>query len=78
VEGKTITESFPTPAALHKAQQEVAEFHRLQKLSADLVAINQEICKLRPVEEQPAGWTPQEKKRRLRSIKKSRGRSTPG
>ena len=78
VDGKTLTESFPTPAALRKAQREVAEFHRLQQLSTELVAVNQQICGLRPVEEQPAGWTPQEKKRLLRSIKRSRGRSTPG
>jgi len=37
VSGKTVTESFPNPTALRKAQQEVAEFHRFQKLSQDLV-----------------------------------------
>src|ERR1022692_3107249 len=41
VAGKTVTESFPNPAALRKAQQEVAEFHRLQKLNDDLVGINE-------------------------------------
>src|SRR5688572_14983024 len=35
VEGKTVTETFPSPAALDKAQQEVAEFHRFQKLSEE-------------------------------------------
>lgn len=30
VAGKTVTESFPTPSALRKAQREVTEFHRLQ------------------------------------------------
>ena len=78
LDGKTVTESFPSPAALRKAQREVAEFHRLQQLSTELVAVNQQICGLRPVEEHPQGWTPQEKKRLLRSIKRSRGRSTPG
>ena len=78
VDGKTVTESFPTPAALSKAQREVAEFHRLQELSTQLVAVNQQICGLRPLEEQPQSWTPQEKKRLLRSIKRSHGRSTPG
>src|SRR5437899_10286705 len=76
VDGKTLTESFPTPAALRKAQREVAEFHRLQQLSTELVAVNQQICGLRPVEEHPQGWTPQEKKRRLRSTRRSRGRLT--
>jgi hypothetical protein len=39
VAGKTVTETFPNPAALRKAQQEVAEFHRFQKLSEDLVNV---------------------------------------
>ena len=30
VAGKTVTESFPNPAALRKAQKEVAEFRRFQ------------------------------------------------
>src|SRR6266700_7743047 len=37
VAGKTVTETFPSPAALRKAQQEVAEFHRFQKLSQELI-----------------------------------------
>src|SRR5713101_3451460 len=74
VAGKTVTETFPNPAALRKAQQEVSEFHRLQQLSDDLVSLNQEICELRPVEQQRGGWTDQEKKRLLRSIKKLRGK----
>lgn len=74
VAGKSVTESFPNPAALRKAQQEVAEFHRFQKLGEDLVGINEKICALRPVEQQPGGWTGQEKKRLLHSIRKSRGR----
>src|SRR5258707_4765175 len=74
VAGKTVTETFPNPAALRKAQQEVSEFHRLQRLSDDLVGLNQEICELRPVEQQRGGWTEQEKKRLLRSIKRLRGK----
>ena len=77
VKGKTVNESFPSPAALRKAQQEVAEFHRLQQLTDELIALNQKICELRPVEPEP-GWTAQEKKRLLHSIKRSRGKSTPG
>jgi hypothetical protein len=72
--GKTVTESFPNPAALRKAQQEVAEFHRFQKLSQDLVALNERICRLRPVETQRGGWTEQEKKRRLQSIRRWGGK----
>src|SRR5438067_13441758 len=73
VAGKSVTESFPSPAALRKAQQEVAEFHRFQKLGEDLVSVNEKICALRPLETQKGGWTDQEKKRLLQSIRKSRG-----
>jgi hypothetical protein len=74
VAGKSTTETFPNPAALRKAQQEVAEFHRLQKLSEDLVSVNEKICALRPMERERGGWTDQEKKRLLRSIWKSRAK----
>lgn len=74
VNGKTVNESFATPAALRKAQQEVAEFQRWQQFGQQLVAINQKICALRPVEGKDSGWTPQEKKRLLRFIKKLCGR----
>ena len=74
VAGKTVTETFPNPAALRKAQQEVAEFHRLQKLSDELVRVNEKICELRPVQPQRGGWTDQEKKRLLQSIRRLRGR----
>jgi hypothetical protein len=70
VAGKTVTETFPNPTALRKAQQEVAEFHRFQKLREDLVSVNQKICQLRPVERQRGGWTEQEKKRLLQSIRR--------
>ena len=70
VAGKTVTETFPNPTALRKAQQEVTEFHRFQKLSQDLVALNEKICRLRPVEQQRGGWTEQEKKTLLRSVRK--------
>jgi len=69
--GKTVTESFSSPTALRKAQREIQEFHRFQNLSAELVAVNEKICRLRPVEEEQQGWTAQEKKRLLRFIKRS-------
>jgi len=74
VAGKSVTESFPNPAALRKAQQEVAEFHRFQKLGENLVGVNEKICALRPVEVHQGGWTPQEKKRLLQSIRRLRGK----
>ena len=72
VNGKSVAESFASPASFHKAQREVAEFHHMQSLSAELIALNEQICRLRPVEPDSTGWTAQEKKRVLQSIKKSR------
>jgi hypothetical protein len=72
VAGKTVTESFPNPAALRQAQKEVAEFRRFQKLSAELVTLNERICARRPVEQARGGWSEQEKKRRLQSIRRWR------
>ena len=78
IAGKTTTESFPNPAALRKAQQGVAEFRRFQELSEKLVAVNERICALRPVERQRGGWTAQEKKRLLSFLRRRHGKSIPG
>jgi hypothetical protein len=69
-QGKTISKALPTPAAVRKAEQEITEFRRFQELSRTLVEINEKICRLRPVEEEPP--SEQEKKRRQRSARKSR------
>jgi hypothetical protein len=37
VNGKTVSESFASPAALRKAQQEVETFHRFRQLSQELL-----------------------------------------
>jgi hypothetical protein len=74
VNGKSVAESFASPAAFRKAQREVAEFHRLQSLNAELVAVNEQICSLRPVEPDATGWTAQEKKRVLQSIERLRAK----
>ena len=71
VDGKTKTETFASPAALRKAQQEVAEFHRFQKLCGEVVEVSEEICALRPVEDV---LTPQEKKLPKRSMPRSRAK----
>jgi len=68
VAGKTVTETFGSPAALNKAQQEVAEFHRFQSLCAEVVEVSEKICALRPVENI---LTPQKKKRPKRSSRRS-------
>jgi hypothetical protein len=72
LQGKTRTESLPTPAARHKAEREVAEFRKFQQLRHALVEINAAICRLRPVEEEPE--TEQEKKRRKPSDRRSRAK----
>jgi hypothetical protein len=73
VQGKTVSETFSSPAALHKAQREVTEFHKFQALSESLVEVNEKICQLRPVEGEEALSEP-EKKRPKRSARRSRAR----
>jgi hypothetical protein len=72
VKGKTVAETLSSPAALRKAQREVAEFRKFQQLSAQLVAVNEAICPQRPVEEEEGSLSAAEKKRRMRFIMKSR------
>jgi len=72
VEGQTVSESLPTPAAIRKAEQEVAEFRKFQKLSQEFVETHTEICRLRPAAEEPQSG---QKKNRLKpSSKRSRAR----
>jgi hypothetical protein len=71
VQGKTVTESFPTPAAQRKAEREIAAFRQFQELIRTLLETNETICRVRPVEDT---LTPQEKKRRKRSVRKSNGK----
>ena len=71
VNGKTVTETFATPAALRKAEREVAEYHRFRDLGQDLLEVNEKICQSRPVEDT---LTPEEKKRRRRSTPRSRAK----
>jgi len=71
VSGKSVSETFASPAGLRKAQREVEAFHRFRELSGELLDINERICRARPVEDT---LTPREKKRRKRSGRKSNGR----
>src|ERR1700751_2497903 len=66
LEGKTITETFASPAELGKAQQEVANFHHFQDLCHKLIAINERICHLRPLED---GEIAGQKGRKASSVK---------
>ena len=68
VNGKTITEMFSSPASLAKARREVAECQRFWELGEQLLAVNAEICALRPVAE--AAPSAEEKKRPKQSGKK--------
>ena len=61
VHGKSVAETLSSPTAFRKAQGEVSEFHRFQELSAELVTINEKICRLRPLEQEPGGWTAEKK-----------------
>lgn len=71
VDGKTVSESFSSATELRKAQREVETFHYFRQLSQDLLEINERICRARPVEDT---LTPEEKKRRRRSVKRSRAK----
>ena len=72
-QGKTISEALPTPAAVRKAEQEIAAFRKFQELTRSFVEINEKICRLRPVEET---LTPEEKKTLERSSKRFRAKSS--
>jgi hypothetical protein len=72
VKGKTVTESLPHPAAIKKVQREIDEFRKFEQLTREFVDINAQICHLRPGTESVE--TPQEKKRRKPSKKKSPGK----
>jgi hypothetical protein len=75
VKGKSVAESLATPTAFRQAADQVSEFHRFQDLIAELTAINEQICRLRPVAPDQTGWTEGEKKRLLPFIKRSHGKS---
>lgn len=71
VQGKSVTESFPSPAAQRKVEREIAGFRQYQELSRTLIETNEKICRVRPVEDT---LSPQEKKRRRPSGRKSNGK----
>lgn len=71
VKGKTVSESFTSPAELRKAQREVEAFHQFRQLSRELLEVNEKICRARPVEE---SLTEVEKKRPTRSSRRRRGK----
>ncbi len=72
LDGKTISESLPTPAAIRKAEREVAEFRKFQELSREFVETNTALCRLRPAADE--AQTDQEKKQRKRSGRRLRAK----
>ena len=68
VQGKTISEALPTPAAVRKAESEVAEFRKFEQIRREFVELNTRICQLRPVEDTLSA---EEKKRPKRSSSRS-------
>jgi Family of unknown function (DUF6788) len=67
--GKSVSETFSSPVELRKAQREVGAFHRFRLLSQELLEVNEKICRARPVADT---LSPEEKKRRKPSSRKSR------
>ncbi len=72
LKGKTFTETPSDPAAVRKAEREITEFRKFQQLIRAFVEVNAKLCHLRPADApQDAGLTPEEKKRRKRSSRRS-------
>jgi hypothetical protein len=71
VNGKTVTESFATPAEQRKAEREIEAFRRYRRLERSFVEVNEKICRARPVENT---LTAEEKKRPRRSKRRSRAK----
>lgn len=71
VNGKSVTETFSSATELRKAQREVAAFHRFRQLSQELLEVNENICRARPLQDT---ISPQEKKRPKRYARKSRSK----
>ena len=49
-EGKTRSEGLYEQAAIEKAEREIDEFRRFQKLSREFVELSARICRARPTE----------------------------
>lgn len=75
--GKSVSESFTTPAAWQQAAEQVQEYHRFRDLVAQLTEINERICRRRPAEPNQTSWSEAEKKRLLQFIRRSRAKSKP-
>ena len=63
VQGRTVSETFPSPSARHQAERQIAEFRKFQQLSRAFLEVNEKICRQRPLPAETEG-AEQEKKRR--------------
>ncbi len=71
VAGKTVSETFPSPAARRQAERQIAEFRTFQQLSRAFLEVNEKICRQRPLPAETEG-AEQEKKPRKPFSGKSR------
>jgi hypothetical protein len=44
VEGKTVTRIIPKGAAVERAREQIAEYHRFRDLVRELIAVSEQIC----------------------------------
>ena len=75
--GKTVQQTLSDPAQIRKAEREVAAFRSFQQLSAELVAVNERICQLRPQathDLEPASAAPKKNATRDPERRPGRGR----
>jgi uncharacterized protein DUF6788 len=47
LDGKTYSESLPDQAAIRRAQAQITEFRKFQRLIKAVIEVNTEICRLR-------------------------------
>ena len=75
--GKTRTQHLAPGPVLAKARREIAAFRKFEQLVPQLLAVNQAICEMRPVEAaEPAERRPLKKKLPRSSRRKSREKSS--
>ena len=53
-QGKSVTESLPTPVAQKKAEREIAEFRHFEQLIREFIEANAKICRARSGQQTPA------------------------
>jgi hypothetical protein len=68
--GKTLTRHLAPGSVLDKARREIAAFRKFERLVAELVAVNQIICEVRPADDAESVERRGLKKKSLKSSKK--------